>query len=264
MVRAAVLVAVLSCAVFAHPADAQSPEGGTLTGKVTFEGIRPAPKIYDLSKFPNTRFCAKADSDGRGNRVIQEVNVGEGHSLRDVVIAVQDAPTNEPFDFKGTKVINKGCKWLVQGGPSTFVGVVVKGAEIEITNMDADPDDPKAVTGVLHSPHVYEMNGKMITSIFNLPLPEKGQSTRKVVILRKPNSILLLEGDQQNFTRAFFLPVENPHYAIVENDGTFTIRDIPPGTYKVLAWHPILGKQEKTVTISASGQARADFSFGVQ
>jgi hypothetical protein len=81
------------------------------------------------------------------------------------------------------------------------------------------------------------------------------------VILRKPGSIYVLEGDQQNFARAFFLPVENPYYAIVEHDGTFTIRDVPPGTYTVLAWHPVLGKQEATVTIPANGAARADFSF---
>ena len=55
--------------------------------------------------------------------------------------------------------------------------------------------------------------------------------------------------------------VDNPYYAIVENDGTLGIRGIPPGTYSVLTWHPVLGKQEATATITANGQARADFSF---
>jgi hypothetical protein len=80
------------------------------------------------------------------------------------------------------------------------------------------------------------------------------------VILRKHGSTLLLDGDQQNYAQAFFVPVENPFYAIVQDDGTFTIHDIPPGTYTVLAWHPILGKQEATVTITSNSSVRADFS----
>jgi hypothetical protein len=43
--------------------------------------------------------------------------------------------------------------------------------------------------------------------------------------------------------------------ALSAEGGTLT------GTYTVLAWHPILGKQEATVTIPANGDARTDFSF---
>jgi hypothetical protein len=252
---------------------AETPDGGhgtltaqrgTLIGKVTFEGVPPAPKKNDLSKFPNSAFCAKAESDGRGNRLIQEVNVGTDHALRDVVIAVQDVPMEKPFEFAGTRVNAEGCKWLVQGGPSTLVGVVVRKKEIAIENMDADPDDPKALRGVLYSPHAYEVFGGNNTTIFNLPLPEKGQIVRKPVILRQQGSTLLLEGDQKNYMQAYFLPVENPYYAIVEHDGTFTIRDIPPGTYTVLAWHPKLGKQEATVTVTSNSSVRADFSFAAK
>ncbi len=261
MFRVAVLVAILSLFAPAHHTDAQPAEGGTLTGKVTFEGVPPAPKKFQFDKFPNLGFCSKFDSDGHGNRVVQEVKVGKDHALRDVVIAIQDVPMDKPFEFAGTKVNADGCRLLVQGGPSTMVGVVVRGKEIAIENMDADPNDPKAVTGVLHNPHAYEVSGSSNTSIFNLPLPEKGQIVRKPVILRKKGSIFKLETDQQNYAQAFFLPVENPYYAIVEHDGTFAIRDIPPGTHTVLAWHPVLGKQEATVTIPANGDARAVFSF---
>ena len=261
MFRVAALVATLSLFLLAHAADVQSEVGGTLTGTVTFVGVPPPPKIFDLNKFPNTRFCARADSDGHGKRVVQEVKVGPNHALRDVVIAIQDVPMEGPFEYAGTKVNADGCRLLVQGGPSTMVGVVVRGKEIAIENMDADPDDPKAVTGVLHNPHAYEVSGSSSSTIFNLPLPEKGGIIRKPVILRKKGSIFKLETDQQNYAQAFFLPVENPYYAIVEDDGTFAIRGVPPGTYTILAWHPILGKQETIVTIPASGNVEVGFSF---
>jgi hypothetical protein len=241
-----------------------SGEGGTLTGTVTFKGVPPAPKTFALDKFPNMAFCAKTDSDGQGNRVVQEIKVGKDHALKDVVIAIEDVQSETPFEFTGTKVNADGCRFLVQGGPSTFAGVVVKKKEIAIENMDADPNDPKTVTGVLHNPHSYEVFGASNSSIFNLPLPEKGQIVRKPVILRKKDSIFKLECDQHNFMQAFFLPVQNPYYAIVRNDGRFRIRNIPPGTYKVLAWHPTLGKQEVTATIRANSPAKADFSFAAK
>jgi hypothetical protein len=243
---------------------ARSAEGGTLTGKVTFKGVPPAPKTFAFNKFPNPGFCSKIDSDDNGNRVVQEVQVGKDNALKDVVVYVEGVQGGKPFNFEGTKVTADGCRFLVQGGPSTFAGVVVKKKDIQIENMDADPNDPKAFTGVLHNPHAYEVAGASSTTIFNLPLPEKGQIVKKPVILRKKESIFKLECDQHNFMQAFLVPIENPYYAIVGDNGTFTIRDIPPGTYEVYAWHPTLGKQEANVTIRAKGHTPAEFSFAAQ
>ncbi|MFZ5861984.1 MAG: hypothetical protein ACOYXR_03940 [Nitrospirota bacterium] len=238
--------------------------GGTLTGMVTFKGVPPAPKVVALDKFPNMGFCARADSDGHGNRIVQEVRIGKDNALKDVVVYMKDVQSGEPFEFTGTKVTAEGCRFLVQGGASTFAGVVVKKKEIVIENLDADPTDPKAATGVLHNLHSYEVVGSSNISIFNLPLPEKGQIIKKPVILRKKDRIFKLECDQHNFMQAFFLPVENPYYAIVRDDGSFRIHDIPPGTYDVYAWHPTLGKQDAHVTIRPNRQTNANFSFSAK
>jgi hypothetical protein len=106
----------------------------------------------------------------------------------------------------------------------------LKKKEIRVLNMDADPADPKAATGVLHNPHSYEVAGASRTTIFNLPLPEKGQTVKKPVILRKTESTFFVECDQHNYMQVHFQPIENPYYAIVGEDGTYSINDIPPGT----------------------------------
>lgn len=245
----------------AEYAEAPVADGGTLTGKVTFKGAVPPPKTFAFDKFPNPGFCSKVDSDGKGNRVVQKVNVGKDNALKDVVVYFENIEKGKPFKFDGTDVKAEGCKFLVQGGPSTMTGVVVKKKEIRVLNQDADPSDPKAATGVLHNPHSYEVAGASRTTIFNLPLPEKGQTIKKPVVLRKKESTFEVECDQHNYMQVFFQPVENPYYAIVGDDGTFTISDIPPGTYEVYAWHPVLGKQEANVTIPAKGQVKQDFAF---
>ncbi|MFZ5861992.1 MAG: hypothetical protein ACOYXR_03980 [Nitrospirota bacterium] len=267
--RAVVAVAVGATLAFGSGAKAEYTEapvadGGTVSGKISFKGAAPGPKTAAFAKFPNSGFCEKTDSDGKGNRAVQEVKVGKDGGLQDVVVYIESVEKGKPFKFDGTDVSIEGCKFLVQGGPSKMVGVVQKKKEIRVLNTDADPSDPKAATGVLHNPHSYEVAGANNTTIFNLPLPEKGQTIKKPVILRKKESTFMIECDQHNYMQAFFLPIENPYYAVVGEDGTFSIGDVPPGTYEVYAWHPKLGKQEANITVTAKGTTKADFAFAAK
>ncbi len=54
---------------------------------------------------------------------------------------------------------------------------------------------------------------------------------------------------------------DNPYFAVVAAGGSFEIGDIPPGTYTVKAWHPILGVQEQEVTIAPGGVGEIAFEF---
>jgi hypothetical protein len=239
--------------------EAPVPDGGTVSGKVTFKGTVPPAKVVDLAKFPNPGFCSKV-SNGKGSRVIQEVKVKDG-ALQDVVVYIDGIMKGKPFKFNGTDVKADTCQFLVQGGPSTFAGVVMKKTDFRVENMDADPSDPKAVTGVLHNPHTYEVFGTNNITMFNVPLAEKGQVINKKVILRKKDSIMKLECDQHNFMQAFFQPVSNPYYAVVGPDGSFTIDQVPPGDYEIEAWHPILGEVEQKITVPAKGKVTTNFAF---
>jgi hypothetical protein len=259
----AIAVSLIGAPIVSAYDEAPVPDGGSITGKVMFKGAVPAPKEFEFAKFPNPAFCAKADSDGKGHRVVQQVNVKNG-ALADVVVYIEEIEKGKPFKFDGTDVKTDLCRFVVEGGPSKLTGVVVKKAEIRILNTDADPTDPKAATGVLHNPHGYEISGASANTLFNLPLPEKGQVIKKPVVLRKKDSDMKIQCDQHNFMEVYFQPVSNPYYSIVGEDGTFTIDGVPPGTYEVHAFHPILGVQEAKVTVSAKGKATADFAFAAK
>jgi len=43
--------------------------------------------------------------------------------------------------------------------------------------------------------------------------------------------------------------VDNPYYAVSADGGTFELKNLPPGTYEVEAWHEKLGTQTQTVTL---------------
>jgi hypothetical protein len=48
---------------------------------------------------------------------------------------------------------------------------------------------------------------------------------------------------------------------VTDLDGAFVIGDLPPGTYKVKAWHPILGSPEREVTLPAQRTATLEFTL---
>ncbi len=241
--------------------EAPVTDGGTVSGKVTFKGTPPAPKMFELAKFPQAGFCGKVDSDGK-NRKHVVVSVDNG-ALSDVVVYIEDISKGKPFKFAGTDVKADTCRFLAQG-PSNFVGVVMEGAEFRVENMDADPSDPKSVDGVLHNPHTYNVYGASSRTIFNKPLPTKGQTInykfKKLDVKKSP--IVFLQCDQHNFMEAWFHSVKNPYYAVVGKDGTFTIDGIPPGEYELYAWHPMMAEaKEQKIKIAPNGKASVNFEF---
>jgi hypothetical protein len=49
--------------------------------------------------------------------------------------------------------------------------------------------------------------------------------------------------------------VDNPYYAITGADGKFTIGDIPPGDYTLIAVQPYTGPVEQAVTVKGGEAA---------
>ncbi len=249
--------------------------GGTLTGKVSFKGAQPAPEKFEFAKFPQPNFCSKVGSDsepgsGKGFRIRQDVKV-TGGGLGDVVVYITDITKGKEFKQTETAITAENCQFLIQGGPSKAVGVVVNAKKsgvkdpiVKVTNMDADPSDPKTVEGVLHNPHGYDIKDKISATIFNKPVPKKGQSISEKVLktwFKKDDSFLKVECDQHNYMNVWALPVSNPYYAVVNPDGTFNIDQIPAGTYEVKAFHPKLGFKSTKIEVKASAATTANFDF---
>jgi len=239
--------------------------GGTITGKVTYSG-KSEEKEFLFSKFPNPKFCAKNPRKElvKGDkRILPTIRVGTDGGLQAAVVAVRDIEDKTFMDgFKGTDHIAEFCEWL------SFTGVVVKQKNFRVENHDADPDDPgpkgdfPGKKGVLHNPHSFEQLGPSSTTVFNIALAEKGSKLDKPVVLRKDKqgSMFRLQCDQHEFMQSFFLPVTNPHYAVVKDDGTFEIRDVPAGKHKIMAWHPFACKVEAEVDVPEGGTVPANLS----
>jgi hypothetical protein len=264
MKKAGVLTAIAIAAIALLAVPMTSWAGGTVEGKVSFSGKPPAPKEFLFSKFPNPKFCVKnPNKDAEGEkRLLHEVQVGKDGGVKNAVVAVTGI-SDEKFqtEFKGEDIIAKLCEFL------PYTGVVVANqSSFRVMNTDADPDDPKSVKGVLHNPHSFEVLAPRSTTIFNIGLPEKDKGLDKPIKLRKAaqGSVFKLICDQHEFMQFWALPITSPHYAVVGEDGKFEIKDVPAGTYKLVAWHPALNKGkpiEQEIEVKDGASASAKFEF---
>ncbi|MCP9453177.1 MAG: carboxypeptidase-like regulatory domain-containing protein [Nitrospira sp.] len=238
-----VMMGVVAVAVIAAPIT--SFAGGTITGKVTYSG-KPEQKEFLLSKFPNPNFCAKIPNkslvDG-DKRFLKQIEVSKDGGLKNAVVAVVDIEDKAFMDsYSGTEVKAEFCDF------QPFSGIVVNNRPFKVENTDADPDDPKSVAGVLHNPHSFVVKGATSATGFNIGLSKKGDRLEKPVVFRggaEKEGYFRLQCDQHEFMQSFFLPVTNPYYAVAKEDGSFEIKDVPPGKHKVVAWHPFAGKAKR-------------------
>lgn len=216
--------------------------GGTVTGKVLLKGDLPPPRLFHLILYPFGAFCEKRDSDGKGNRVLQDFKRASDGGLQDVVVAVQAVRRGKPFRHP------KGEFHAVQCAFEPFVSVIENNQKITVVN-----EDP-----VIHNVQVYQSEGGKI--VLNQPLPVKS-TQRGVVHLRPSAKVTETICGMHEFMQNWTFVVDNPYYAITGPDGRFSIDGLPPGTYRVTAWHPHMQIASQTITVKARGVSPIDFEF---
>ncbi len=59
------------------------------------------------------------------------------------------------------------------------------------------------------------------------------------------------------------LVLPNSFFATADAKGRFVIKNVPPGTYKLRAWHERLPSQIKEVVVPAEGEVTVDFALGL-
>ncbi|MFQ5692572.1 MAG: hypothetical protein ACE5IM_05965 [Nitrospinota bacterium] len=214
--------------------------GGAVAGRVTFKGKAPPPVKILITK--DRAAC------GKGQIVRREVDVKDG-ALRGVVVFLDKVKQGKPFakETLNPVIDQRKCAYV------PYLQVGAKGANVTILNSDP----------VHHNIHTYELIGTARRSMWNVSQPKFKKKVRKKLRVRRGNAIRI-ECDVHNWMLGWMFVAKNPYYAIVGEDGTFRIADVPPGRYTLKAWHPTLGTQKKTITVPAGGKAEAAFAFAAK
>lgn len=226
-------------------------DGGSVKGKVMFEGELPVDAIEKITITKNPDVC---DEDGTGVREVVWVDVQDG-ALRGAFVFIEKVAEGKKWELPegGQFVITqKGCRFrpwaqIVRRGP--------------ITIRHSDPDS------VLHNINAREMigveKGRIIKrTMFNFGQPDPGDIVKKLRPRRSP--FISLNCEAHNFMFGFMMAPKHPYAVVVDEDGSYTIGDIPAGEYTVKAWHPRFGLKEATVIVTAGAAIDADFTFSAE
>ncbi len=215
-------------------------DGGTISGKVSFSGTPPGPIRFSITK--NLETC------GTGVREVHYIRVTNG-SLNDVVVYLDKIKEGKAWsaEIDNPEVDQKKCSF------NPFMGVMRNGDTVSVLNSDP----------VTHNIHPYEIGGRLgkaRRTIFNQSQPADVKVIKRKIKLKR-GVAMKLECDQHDFMHGFRFVAKTPYYAVVKEDGTFSIDNIPPGEYTVKAWHGTLQEQKSSITVAAKGAATANFTF---
>jgi hypothetical protein len=239
----------------------QVVDGGTVAGKVTITEGKPIPKGFNLITFPDPVYCGRI-STGTGWRILKEFSVAADGGLKDAVVLLMDVAKGKPFKFEPPTIEARDCRFL------PFVNVVKDRAEVKVVNMDP----------VFHDIQAYETSHLGPRVLFNTPLPMNphhkrnvgsdshehmaGQPMSEEIHMTKGRRIFVMQCGFHAYMESWGMAVDNPYYMLTAADGSFSLTDVPPGDYTLVAWHPGVGTMlEKKVTVPAKGTVSANFQF---
>ena len=216
--------------------------GGTIQGKATLIGKMPFPRIYHLILFPNIDMCAEIDTDDEMNRVLDDFKVSPDGGLKDVVVTIQHVDAGKPFNKEPINIVAENCKFLPD------VSIIRQGENFKVDNLDA----------VMHNSQVYQKErGKIL---LNIPIPAEEVSDGKITF-KKHYKIMQMICGMHEFMQTWGYRVQNPYYSQTKIDGNFKIDNIPPGEYKLTAWHYLMKKQTQKIKIAAGETVDLSFVF---
>jgi uncharacterized protein (DUF2141 family) len=61
--------------------------------------------------------------------------------------------------------------------------------------------------------------------------------------------------------KAYIGVLSSPYFQVTGKDGSFEIKNVPPGTYTVSAWHELYGASEQSVTIGPKESKAVTITF---
>jgi plastocyanin len=211
---------------------------GSISGKVAFTGAAPAARPIDMSA---TEACADAH---KTPLTAEDVIVNGNHTLKNVFIRVKSGLPEGTWPVPDTPVVldQNGCMYTPR-----VLGVMVN-QPVRFEN--SDPTN--------HNIHPLPR----VNREWNESQPPKGVA--KLKQFDKPEVMVPVKCNIHPWMRAYIGVVDHPFFAVTGDDGSFTIKGLPPGKYIVEAWHERYGSQNLEVTIAPKENKSVDFQFKAQ
>ena len=210
--------------------------GATVTGKVAFAGEKPKLATLDMSANPA---CERAHKGSPQKS--EEAIINDNGTLKYVFVWVKSGLPDKQWAVPTTPVSldQNGCMYKPH-----MIGIMT-GQNIEVKN--SDPTN--------HNIHPQPtVNQEWNES-------QSPGSEAKMKTFARQEVMIPVKCNVHPWMRSYIGVVGHPFFAVTGDDGTFTIKGLPPGTYTIQSWHEKYGPMEQTVTVAPKESKTVDFSY---
>lgn len=202
------------------------PAVGTISGRVTWAGDPPSAQIDRV--YRDSGLC------GEDVPIDELVISDESRGIEGVIVSLEGVTRGKPLPSPGSLIIeNRGCRFL----PPTFVTIM--GATLQVQNLDP----------VMHYTHA-RLDTRFGPTVWNI-IQQAGAEGR-TKLLDTPG-LLDIRCDLHPNMKAFIRVLNHPYFAQTSFEGQFELRNVPPGSYTLNAWHPRFGQKSTPVTVPEAG-----------
>ncbi|MDB9884481.1 carboxypeptidase regulatory-like domain-containing protein [Candidatus Marinimicrobia bacterium] len=208
---------------------------GEIKGNVKYIGKVRKAKLIRMDADP---VCAASHQEAAKN---EKMVVDADGNMANVIVYLKGvkysgkAPSNEVI------IDQKGCVY------SPHVFGVQAGQPVKILNSDA----------TMHNIHGLPKVNKE----FNFGMPKSLKE--KSVTFSKAEDVFVIKCDVHPWMKSYTQVFDHPYFAVSGSDGSFSISNVPDGTYEAIAWQEKFGTKRlmsKKVTVKG-GNAELNFSF---
>lgn len=233
IVKLTAAAALMALAPFGHAYEAiEVSNGGTISGKITYKGSPPSN--------PDLKVTKDEDYCGASINADYYVVAADG-GLKNAVVVIENIDKGKAYDKRGVvEFDNKKCMF------APHVSTAVAGQKLGIVSRDP----------ILHNTHLY--HGPKQKTMYNVAIPLQDRVIKKP--LRKPGKVTV-KCDAHEWMLGYVYVADNPYVTVTAADGSFSLSDVPPGTYKVKIWHEKLGEVTQDVTVAAGATATLNHAF---
>jgi plastocyanin len=232
-ITSALLLAAFAALSFQPSVNAAAE--GKITGTIKLDGTAPHQKPIDMSKEPT---CAAQHSTPI---TTETVVAGANGGLANVVVYISEGLSPAAASEVASQPLaieQKGCQYL------PHVLAIDVNQHMKVVNDDQTS----------HNIH---------------PLPKNNHEWNKSQPAGSPPFDVTWEAEEvavpvkcniHPWMRGYIVVVKGP-YGVSDNNGSFTVSNVPPGNYTVTAWQETYGTQTQKVTVAGGKPAMADFTF---
>jgi hypothetical protein len=222
---------------------------GDITGTITLNGTPPAEKpITPLKDDPT---CGKFYSDMPTTHFYV---VGPNKELADTIVVLKGSSDKSTGASADPVVLDqKGCLYQPQ------ILAVQTSQKLLVKNSD-----PAAIP--MHNVHINPVaQGNQEANSSKMNVAQIAGAPDVTYTFPAGENFMKFQCDVHPWMFAWVTVVDSPYFAVTGKDGKFTIKNVPPGKYHLVALHRKAAPAgvDKEIEVTADG-AKADFSLEVK